>query len=110
MAKRPPITMPTTTGVHPELVGWTEPKAVLAEGWVRARNRRPRTAPMASQITKNRPTKMMLRLLLLAISLYMGAVRGASVAQLASGGFSGVAAGNCAPPPVLEKSSWGTAR
>src|SRR5271168_2993552 len=102
--------MPRTTGVQPELVGSAEPKPALIEGWVTARNKKPRTPPMASQITKNSPTKIMLRRLLRAISLYMGGVLAGLVDQLATGGFSGSAVGIGAIPSELEKSSWGTAR
>src|ERR1700721_4648582 len=60
---------------------------------------------MASQITRNRPTKMTLRRLLLAISLYMGGVLARSVTSARQGGILRVGGGRrctCASGREIE--------
>ena len=65
------MAMPTKIGADPSLTVWPYAAALVA-GWeYRVVKSRPQTAPITIQITKNKPMKIMLRRLLLAISLYM---------------------------------------
>jgi len=87
MAKIAPITTPVITGSQL----WLAVDAVarpLFTGWSRALNRRPKTPPMAIQTMKKTTTKMTLRRLLLAISVYTPKILGFRKSLAPDGPFS----------------------
>src|SRR5271165_5295337 len=70
-ANRPPITIPTMTGLQLYPLDGTAAKPLLTEGRETALARAPRAPPMASQVRKKTTIRMTLLRLLLAISVYM---------------------------------------